>query len=154
MKTIPQIIKQLQENAHLPIIGMNVLGLEKNPTTVTELISYISELENVYGIEFSLTTSDFITSQYRTPATKKIVSQYAKGISILLRVDYLSKKEAEHPIVLVKIARNLKALNESNFERSDDHSVFKFWSDLKSKISKAMSNLTESEKSIVAKLTA
>ena len=75
-------------------------------------------------------------------------------LSVTVVVSYLTENEIGKPLNLVKISRNIRALKRSNYQYSDDHSVWKFWNNLRTKLDAKIASLHSDEKELLTQLTA
>lgn len=74
-------------------------------------------------------------------------------LNVTVNVNYLTDKELGHPLNLVRIARNLEAVNSSNYELSDARNTYNFYSNLKKTLDNMMKKLSPQDIEIINQLT-
>lgn len=136
---ISEVTKQLQDakklDQRIGFMGLKIRtdDLPIFKESIDELIEYVEELdtENLYRLDVKIDRFMFL--------------------NITINVSYLQGDEVGQPIGLVRVARNIKAF-DTTYERSDDHSVWKFWSNLSKKLNEKLRDMDDSQKAIVKQL--
>ena len=140
MKTKAQIITEIGQASKtdtkiasmgLRIIVGNEVSFYNSPKEMIEDVRKI-DTKNLYDMDVEVSGYMFMT--------------------INVKVKYLTSKEMNYPLKLVKIARNKRAINESNYERCDAGNTYKLFSELKRKLDRIMSELSNNEIKIINSL--
>ena len=140
MKTKAQIITEIEQasktDMKIALYGLRIIiGDEVSfYTTIKEMIEDVKKIDtkNLYKMTVDVSKVMFMM--------------------INVRVEYLTSKEVNHPLNLVKIARNKRAINESNYERCDARNTYQSFSELKRKIDRIMCELSNNEIEIINSL--
>lgn len=136
MKAIA-IISKLEELKRLNMrvasqgLKITIAGETSFVPSLDELIEAVKNVDTTNLYRFNFKSSDFMF------------------LSVAVDVEYLTEREAKYPLKLVRIARNLKALRLSDYERSDVSKTYQFYSELKLKLDKRLEVLRNDEMDIV-----
>ena len=127
-KAIQQLQSLLDHKNKIAMNGLKI-KIENNVKfykSVSELISELSTIDEkkLYNINIDIENKVFL--------------------QITITLQYLTPKEINKPFKVVKIARNINSF-DNDFEKADDKSVYNFWKELNTKLTKIIKTLSEKE---------